>query len=265
MLVAGIAALGAFAGFLAGLLGIGGGIVLVPGLFFIFSALGFTSPHLMHLAVGTSLAIIVPTGFSSARTHWKKGNVDTGLLRVIGPGILLGVVSGTALASGLTGVELKMVFATAILIFAVMMVTNPSRIKLFKQVPGPLGSGLAGFVIGNISTLIGIGGATLSVPYMSMGQVPMHRAIGTASALGLFIAIPAAAGFFWIGRGAEGLPPLSFGYVNVLAWAAIIPISVSVAPLGAKTAHRFSVDTLRRIFAVFMVIVAVKMWIGILS
>ena len=264
LLLGGIIALGAAAGFLAGLLGIGGGIVLVPGIYFLFETLGFQSPYLMHLAVGTSLSIIIPTGFSSARAHWKKGSVDMSLIKLIGPGVLLGVLGGTVLASYMSGADLRLVFAVAIMVLALIMLGNPARFNLLKTVPGRLGSGLAGIVIGCVSTLVGVGGATMSVPYMSIAQVPMHRAVGTASALGMFIAVPGALGFLWIGRGAELMPPFSFGYLNLLAWAAIVPVSVSVAPLGAKVAHCCSVNVLRRGFAVFMLVVAVKMGLDVL-
>lgn len=264
LLLGGIVAIGAMAGFLAGLLGIGGGIVLVPGIYFLFETLGFESPNLMHLAVGTSLSIIIPTGFSSARAHWKKGSVDISLIKLIAPGILIGVLGGTLLASRLSGEDLRLVFAVAIMVLALIMLGNPARFNLLKEIPGRIGSGIAGIVIGGVSTLVGVGGATMSVPYMSIAGVPVHRAVGTASALGLFIAVPGALGFLWIGRGAELMPPFSFGYLNLLAWAAIVPVSVSVAPLGAMVAHCCSVNVLRRVFALFMLVVAVKMGLDVL-
>lgn len=256
--------LGAFAGFLAGLLGVGGGIVLVPGLFYVFTFLGFESPYLMHIAVGTSLAIIVPTGFSSARAHWKKDAVDMGIVRTLGVGIVIGVILGTLLISGLSGVALKMIFATALLIFAVLMLSNTTKVQVFDGIPPQPWASAAGGFIGFISTLIGIGGATLSVPFMTFCKVPIHRAIGTAAALGLVISVPASLGSIVVGWDAEGRLPFSLGFVNVAAWAFIIPVSVMVAPLGAMAAHRLPVRILKRGFAVFMIFVALRMWYGLL-
>lgn len=263
-----LACLGGVAGFLAGLLGVGGGIVLVPGLYFVFHSLqshmGFDPAYLMHISVGTSLAIIVPTGLSSALSHKRKGSVDFILVRNIGIGVVFGVVLATWIARGLDEAAMKMIFASAILVLAGIMMVNPSRFKLSGHEPKQPFTTIAGGIIGTLSTLIGIGGATLSVPYMSLHGVSMHRAVGTASALGLVIAVPAALGFAFIGWGLDNLPPFSIGYVNVLAWACIIPVSVSVAPLGASVAHRISVKRLKMIFAIFMVLVALNMWRKIL-
>lgn len=261
--------LGVVAGFLAGLLGVGGGIVLVPGLFYILSIvqsqIGFEPSHIMHICVGTSLAIIVPTGFSSVRAHHKKGAVDFNLVKQIGIGVVIGVLLATYIANGLEGRTLKMIFATALPIFAALMIVGRSKFQGGEHEPPSKGrNGAAGVFIGMVSSLIGIGGATLSVPYMSMNGITMHRAVGTASALGLVISIPASIGFMIIGWGQDGLPPLSIGYVNVLAWACIIPVSVLIAPIGAKAAHKIKVKPLRIGFAIFMVLVALNMWRKIL-
>lgn len=265
VLILSLIGLGAFAGFLAGLLGIGGGVVLVPGLYAIFTLLGFQSDYLMHVAVGTSLAIIVPTGFSSARSHWKKGAVDMNLVRQIGIGIFIGVVIGMVVIGRLSSENLKMIFASAILILAMIMVFNPARFQIVDRVPGQPWSGLAGVVIGGISSLIGIGGATMSVPFMSLCKVPIHRAIGTASALGLVISIPATIGAVIVGWGQDVGLPLSLGFVSVPAWVCIIPVSVTVAPFGAWAAHKLPVKIMKHGFAVFMVLVSLKMWYGILQ
>lgn len=258
------ATLGAAAGFMAGLLGVGGGIILVPGLYFLLAFLGYESDVLMHVAVGTSLAIIVPTGFSSARSHWKKGSVDMSLVKNIGIGIVIGVVVGTITADILPGQTLKMIFASALIVLCGLMFVNPQKFSLFPKVPPQPFSGLVGGVIGSLSTLIGIGGASISVPFMSMCKVPIRKAIGSASAMGLVISVPAALGFIVIGLEEAGRPPLSLGFVNMPAWALIIPISVMIAPLGAKAAHKISVEKLRKVFAVFMVIVALRMWHSLL-
>ncbi len=260
ILLTALITLGSFAGFLAGLLGVGGGVVLVPGLLFIFTLLGYDSPHMMHLAVGTSLAIIVPTGFSSARAHWKKSSVDLPLIFKIGTGIIIGVIGGTILAKYLSGDALKLIFATALVILAAIMASNIRDIKLLPTIPGRVGCTVAGSIIGLISTLIGVGGATLSVPFMTLCKIPIRKAIGTASGLGLVISIPAALGFILIGWNSENLPPLSFGYVNLAAWLTIIPFSILVAPLGVAAAHKIPVERLRLVFAIFMILVSIKLW-----
>lgn len=268
LLIGSFILLGCFAGFLAGLLGVGGGIILVPGLYLIFEGLsekfGFSTENLMHVCVGTSLAIIIPTGWSSARAHKKRGAVDHELVKKLGVGIVIGVVSATAVASDLSSDTLKMIFATAMLFLAGIMMADHQKYKLGDTLPKQPYTGLAGYVIGVMSALIGIGGATLSVPYMSLYGVPIHRAVGSASALGLVISIPAALGYVYIGFSKEGLPPFSIGYVNLLAWLCVIPSSMLLAPVGAKTAHNVSVKRLKIIFAIFIVIVALNMWRKIL-
>ncbi len=259
MLVAFLLALGGVAGFLAGLLGIGGGVVLVPGLYFGLKYMGFESDALMHVAVGTSLAVIIPTGLSSAHAHWKRGAVRFDLVKQIGPGILLGVLVGTVIAKYMPEEGMTMFFAFALSVLALVMVVNPARFSLFAEMPRRLWMAVSGVVIGVFSSLMGIGGATISVPWMALCRVPMHTAVGTASALGLVIAIPAALGFIVIGWSVQGLPPFSLGYINFLAWPLIIPASVLAAPWGARCAHSVSVDRLRRIFAGFLVFIALKM------
>ncbi len=262
--------LGVVAGFLAGLLGVGGGIVLVPGLFYILSIvqadMGFDPSYIMHICVGTSLAIIVPTGLSSARAHYRRDAVDFDLVRRIGVGIVIGVLFATYVVGGFDGRTLKMIFAGALPIFAALMVMGRAIFQTdgARESASPVRHGLAGVLIGTLSTMIGIGGATLSVPYMSMSGVKMHRAVGTASALGLVIAVPASVGFAVIGWGQANLPPLSIGYVNIMAWACVIPASVLVAPIGAMVAHKIQVKPLRIGFAVFMVLVSLNMWRKIL-
>lgn len=259
-----LAFLGGVAGFLAGLLGVGGGIVLVPGLYYIFLSLreqlDFSAEGLMHVAVGTSLAVIVPTGLSSMRAHRKRGAVDAGLVAKLGGGVVLGVIAATVIAGDLSGQALKMIFSGVILTLAGIMALDPARFRLRDSLPPQPWTGMAGSVIGAVSTLAGIGGATLSVPFMSLHGVSLHRAVGTASALGLVISIPAAIGFVVIGWGVGSLPPFSLGYVNALAWICIVPVSVLVAPLGAHVAHRASIAALRKIFALFMVLVALNIW-----
>lgn len=260
-----LVAIGSLAGFLAGLMGIGGGIVLVPALYYSMSALGYDPQYLMHMAVGTSLAIMVPTGMSSARAHWKKGGVDFSLVKRIGIGVFTGVIIGTILADYFSGDNLRTFFAFALMVLALIMMANPSRFAFCDEVPHQPWSGLAGMVVGVISTLMGIGGAVMNVPYMSLCKVPMHKAVGTAAALGLTVSVPGVIGFIIIGWNAEDMPPASLGYINLVVWSIIIPFSVLIAPVGAKLAHSMPVDRLRKVFAVLLVIIASRMLLEVFN
>ncbi len=253
------AVLGGVTGFVSGLLGVGGGVIVIPGLYFIFSYLGFEADSFMHMFIGTSLAVIVPTGLSSMRAHWRRDSVDFDLVKHIGPGIFFGVIVGIGLASHLSGIALKQFFSITLLMLAVVMVSDPVKFQLHHRVPPQPWAAKAGFFIGMVSTLIGIGGASFNVPFMTMCRVPIHKAIGTATALGLVIAVPATIGFIAIGWEQPNLPPYSLGYVSWPAWAMIIPFSVLLAPLGAKMAHVLPVDMLRRVFALFILLVGIKM------
>lgn len=249
--------LGVLSGVLAGLLGIGGGIVLVPGLYHLFHHLGYDQDILMHLAVGTSLAIIIPTGLSSARSHAKKGAVDMGLVRMIGFGLVIGVMAGTFVAGNISGNSLTVIFAVALAFFAILM-NIPPRVKDAKPLAQSIAS-IGGLVVGVLSSLMGIGGATLNVPFMTLHGVPIHRAVGSSSAMGPLIAIPGTIGFAIIGWHVAGLPPLSLGYINMAAFIVIAPASVLAAPLGVMLAHKLNVKHLRIVFSIFLIIVATKM------
>lgn len=258
-------AIGLAAGFLAGLLGIGGGVVLVPFLFAGFAWLDYPDEHLMHMAVATSFAANVPTAISSVRAHWKKEAVRVDIVAKIAPGLLIGVFTATYIAGRLTSENLQLVFAVCVLVMALSMVARPEKLTWRDGLPPWPLSAVFGSVIGGLAALMGIGGAIMTVPFMQMCRVPMHKAVGTAAALGFIIALPALLGYIWIGRDAAGLPPFSFGYVNVTAWAVIVPASVMAAPLGVALAHRLSVGRLRQIFALYLVIVAVRMLAGVLN
>lgn len=259
ILILSLMALGSLSGFLAGLLGIGGGTVLVPGLFYLFSYLGFEQGVLMHMAVGTSLAIIVPTGLSSARAHMKRSAVDFRVFKNIGIGIFVGAISGSVIADGLSTEALKLFFAVASVILAAIMVGHPARFLNFERGTDQPFAGFAGVFSGAVASLMGIGAALLTVPYMSICKVDIHRAIGTSAALGLTVSIPATIGFVIMGWGAALRPPLSLGYVNVPAWALIMIMAALIAPLGARAAHSIPVEKMRKGFAVFMVLVAIKL------
>jgi uncharacterized membrane protein YfcA len=259
LLLASLLTLGVVAGFMAGLLGVGGGAVLVPGLYYIFRFVGVDDTVLMHMALGTSLAIIVPTSISSTRAHWKKSAVDLDLVRKLGPGIVLGTMIGSVIADMVSGESLQVLFAVAVAFLAVLMVSKTTSFSLLPQVPPQPWVAISGGFIGVISTLIGIGGASLSVPYMTMCRVPIHRAIGTAAGLGLIISIPASVGFMIIGWGVPLRPEFSLGYISLPAWALVIGASMFCAPFGARLAHSLPVEGMRKIFALFLILLALKM------
>jgi uncharacterized membrane protein YfcA len=258
-------ATGAFSGFLAGLLGVGGGIVVVPVLFLIFDAFNVDPSIRMQVAVGTSLATIIPVSIVSARSHRRKGAIDEGLLRSLAPPVLVGVIVGTAFAGVVSGHVLTAVFATVALIVALNMGIGAGAFTIAKKLPGKVGLNGIGVVIGAVSAMMGIGGGTLSVPTLSLFGYPIHRAVGTASALGLVIAIPGTIGFMITGWNQPALPPFCIGYVNWMGFLLIVPSSILAAPWGARTAHAISRQALSRAFAVFLAITAAKMFMSLMQ
>lgn len=250
--------LGAGAGFLAGLLGIGGGAVLVPGLYYLLVHFGYEA-HAMHIAVGTSLLTIVLTGISSGLAHHKRGAVDVSLLKLLLPGIIIGTVLASLVADHLKTDQLKLIFALSQLSFGSYMLLRTHKTAIFASMPKQPWASLVAAANGMLATLMGVGGGVQNVVYMSVCSVPMHRAIGTAAAIGPFLALFGAAGFVLIGWRAEGLPPFSLGYINLIGFLVIISTSVFMAPLGARAAHALPVVKLKRIFSGFMLLLAAKM------
>lgn len=257
-LAAGLAATGAIAGILAGLLGVGGGIVIVPVLSWILTLISFPSETSQHLAVATSLATIIPTAISSARAHQRRGAVDFDLLRLWGPAIVVGALAGGILSKFIGGDVLRLIFGFVALAVAFNMAL-PWKLVIGKSLPSSraINRGIAA-IIGAFSSLMGIGGGTLSVPTMTAFSVPIHRAVGTAAAMGLLIAVPGVLGFIWSGYGVPGLPPFSLGYVSIPAVILIVPATYLFAPLGAKLAHSLDQKYLRMAFAVFLAITAIR-------
>ncbi|WP_319759321.1 sulfite exporter TauE/SafE family protein [Maridesulfovibrio sp.] len=254
--------LGIFAGILAGLLGIGGGLVIVPILVFTLPPLGIPEVHLMHIALGTSLASIIFTSISSMRSHNKRGAVRWDIFKTITPGIIIGTFLGSLSTSFMNTNFLKAIFVIFLYYVASQMLFG-LKPKASRQVPGSKGMLTAGSVIGIFSSLVGIGGGTLSVPFLTMCNVVIHTAIGTAAAIGLPIAIAGTAGYIWTGIGVEGLPPYCIGYVYLPALLGIVSASMLTAPIGVKLAHSLPVDKLKKIFAVLLIIVATRMLISI--
>lgn len=258
-------AVGAITGLIAGLLGVGGGIVIVPVLYYVLTTLGVPEDVTMHVAVGTSLATIIATSAKSIGAHRKRGAVDDALLKSWGPAIFVGVIIGTAIAGYVKGPELSAVFATIATIVALHMAFGKESWRIANQLPTGAGKhALAGF-IGAVSAMMGIGGGTLSVPILSLYGYPIIKAVGTAAAIGFIIGIPGAIGFVITGWGEPGLPPYSLGYINLPAALLILPTSMWLAPVGARLAHTIDRTWLRRAFALFLAITAVRMFYGLLT
>lgn len=255
----GLAVTGAIAGVLAGLLGVGGGIVIVPVLFQLFDFLNVSDGVAMHLAVGTSLATIIPTSISSARAHYGRGAIDVGLLKGWAPWIFAGALLGGILSKFLDGGALTGIFGLIALIVSINMAL-PKKLVLAESLPTNRAARRAmPSGIGTFSALMGIGGGTLTVPILTLFSYPVHRAVGTASAFGLVIAVPAVCGFIWSGWGVADRPPLSLGYVNLAAAVIIFSVSVFTAPLGARIAHAINQRGLRLAFAVFLGVTSIRM------
>lgn len=258
--VAAMAGAGVIAGILAGLLGVGGGIVIVPVLFYLLTLLGVDPAITMHVAVGTSLATIVVTAISSARSHHARGAIDTDLLRSLAPWLVVGTVVGMIFFGSVDSATLTIIFATVALLVAVYMAWVKERdIAVATALPGtPVRSGL-GMVIGGVSAVMGIGGGTLSVPILSLFRYPIGKAVGTSSAIGLLIAVPGTIGAVIAGFGHASLPPFSLGFVNLLGFAVLVPLTAAFAPVGARLAHSINQQVLRYAFAAFLCITAINM------
>ncbi|MEW6132649.1 MAG: sulfite exporter TauE/SafE family protein [Pseudomonadota bacterium] len=253
---AGCALLGLAAGFFAGLLGVGGGLIIVPVLSWLLEVQGLTQ-NAMHYALGTSLASILFTSVSSLRAHHARGAVEWNTVRRITPGILFGTFVGAALAARLSALPLKIFFVAFLFYAAVQMWWN-FKPTPHRQLPGMAGMFGAGSVIGAVSSWVGIGGGTLSVPFQLWCKVPLHRAIGTSAAIGLPIAAAGAAGYAMNGP-AEGGVSGTLGYIHLTALACIALGSVATAPLGARAAHALPVGRLKRIFALLLLTMAIRM------
>ncbi len=264
-LIAAALATGVIAGILAGLLGVGGGIVIVPVLYHVFPFLAIDENVRMHLAVGTSLATIILTSIVSARAHARKGALDRELLVTYAPGILAGVLVGAFLGGRARGELLVIVFASLALVVAVDMAFRRRNVHLARAPLEGLPAQGIGFFIGGFSVVMGIGGGTFSVPVFTLMNVPVHRAVGTAAAIGLLISVPGALAFLWNGLGNPDLPPGSVGYISLPALAAIVPGTMLSAPLGARIAHALPDRALRAAFAVFLFLTSARMFYGVLS
>ena len=247
---------GLIMGLLAGLLGIGGGGIMVPILYEVFSAIGVDEAVLMHLCVGTSLAVIMPTSLRSFHSHKAKGAVDMDIIRSMALPVVAGVVIGTLVARYANSTILTAIWVGAATMMSLKMFFGRESWKLGDDIPGNPGRALYGLFIGTISTLMSIGGGAFVTMMMTLYGRPIHQAVGTSSGFGPMIAIPGTLGFIWAGWGVAGVPPGSLGYVSLLSAAIIVPVSVLAAPLGVRMAHGISRRKLELFFATFLALVA---------
>lgn len=253
--------LGIAAGMLGGMLGVGGGIVVVPALLWIFKQQGVQSDVLTHLAIGTSLAAIVFTSLSAIRAQQQRGAIDWAVVRLLAPASVIGALAGGYMAGFIPAVTLKTIFSVFLIIVSIQLLAN-WRPAPHWTLPGTKGLWGVGVGIGSLSAMMGIGGGTIAVPFLHACNVDMKRAIAISSTLGFPIAVFGATGFVLSGWHHTGLPAWSFGYVDLPALFAVGAISMLVAPFGVRLAHHFPVARLKRIFGIILLLVALKMLFG---
>jgi uncharacterized membrane protein YfcA len=257
-LLAILALSGVIAGFVAGLLGVGGGIVTVPVLEYLLRFAGVPEDYRMHVAVATSLAVIIPTSISSARSHHAKGAVDWALARSWGGAMVLGAATGSLLAARAPLPVLAAIFGSVALLIAAKMWLPLDELRVAQDAPRGLRGALTGGLIGGISAMMGIGGGTLTVPTLNLCGYPIHRAVGTAAFFGIFISIPGTIGYL-LARPPVELPWATVGFVSLVGLAVIAPGSMLTASLGARAAHRLSRRRLSQAFGVFLLVVGTRM------
>lgn len=260
-----LVATGAIGGFLSGLLGVGGGIIFVPALVFVLSSIGIDPAHIMHIAVGSSMAVVLATGASSAFGHHKKKSVDKKILLSWGPFIVSGVIIGAIFASLVDGDLLRKIFAAITLLISFYM--GLGREKTAAVVVENIFRGIQKclcIVIGAISSMIGVGGAMLTAPMMHYIGVPTQKAVGTSAALSVLISLPGTVIYILSGLAHRAdLPPWSLGYVDFAVIGFIIPVSMLMVPIGVQTSHLLPKILLRRIFGVMLFIVSIRMFMSL--
>ena len=254
---------GAVAGILAGMFGIGGGAILVPIFFHVFGLLGVPEDVRMQLALGTSLAIIVPTSIRSFMAHRQRGAVDTDLLKGWIVAIPLGTLIATVIAAKASSTELQLIFAVIALVLAFRMIFNRASWKLGDELPGNPLKFLVGTAIGLLSGLMGIGGGILNNTFMTLYGRSIHQGVATSSGVGVLISLPGLIGYVWGGWGVAGLPPFSTGYINWLAVLLLIPVTLYLAPIGARFAHSLSKRQLEAGFGIFLIVISAQFFLSV--
>ena len=256
-------AAGVFGGVLAGLLGIGGGVVIVPALYVALSLTDMDRGQIMQVAVGTSLATIVFTSISSAWGHYRKGAIDFALLKLWGPSLLAGVLIGALLGGLVSGLVMIGVFATVVLVVGLdMVLRGGGGTDRARDFPRWIWA-ILGVIAGGLSAMMGIGGGTVCVPLLSVLGYDIRRAVGTSAAIGFIIGLPGAATYIVTGWGHEGLLPLSLGYVNLAIAAIIVPLTMTFSWAGVAIAHRIPRRALRLTFGIFLLATSVKMFLDL--
>ncbi|HEX4985890.1 MAG TPA: sulfite exporter TauE/SafE family protein [Burkholderiales bacterium] len=250
--------MGLFVGFFAGLLGIGGGLILVTLMVYLFTLQGFPADRLLHLALGTSITSIVFTSLSSLLAHHRHGAVRWDILRMAVPGLVVGTLLGAFVADQLDSKYLAVFFVIFVYYSALRMFAD-RKPKPSRQLPGKAGMVAVSLVVGAVSSFVGVGGGVMTIPLMTMCNVPMRQAIGTSAALGLPIAVAGSIGFIATGLGKDHLPALSLGYVYLPALAGIVIGTFVTVPYGARLAHNMPVTRLKKIFAVILFVLATRM------
>lgn len=254
-----LVATGIFAGILAGLLGVGGGIVIVPVLFFLFQSFGVSAESAMLVATATSLATIVLTSLSSIRAHHLKGNVDLALIKRWAVFIFIGVLVGSWLVTRVNGTILTMLFGAIATLSAFNMLFGANKPALFKALPQAPGQSLMATCVGFFSAMVGIGGGTISVPLLTLYNYPAHKSVGSAAAIGLIISLPGALTMFALGSTPTDAPVGTFGFVNLIAFGCIVPLTVLFAPVGALFAAKLDAVKLKKLFAIVLLATGVRM------
>ncbi|MGR3322386.1 MAG: sulfite exporter TauE/SafE family protein [Pseudooceanicola sp.] len=251
--------IGAFAGVLAGLLGVGGGIVLVPAFFYAFQTLGYDGPNLMQICLATSLATIIVTSLRSLHSHNRKGAVDWTILKGWAPGIVVGAILGMLVAASVRSVALQVLFGCLGVVVGLYLGLGRADWRLGDAMPKGLKRWILSPVLGFLSVLMGIGGGSFGVPLMTLYNQPIHRAVATASGFGVVIAVPSVAGFLLYAPEGDVIPPFTLGAVNLPAFVVVIAMTLLTTPLGVKLAHATDPKPLKRIFAAFLMLVALNM------
>ncbi len=250
--------LGSIAGVIAGLLGVGGGLIIVPALILILGMQGIDQLHIVHIAIGTSLATIVVTSMSSMWAHHRHGAVQWRVFKRLVPGIVVGALIGAVITDYMSGALLRKVFSVFVLAAAVQMLTG-AQPAAHRTVPETVGMFGAGGIIGAVSSIIGIGGGTMTVPFLLWCNVNIRRAVATSAACGLPIAIAGACGYVLTGWNETAMPAWSSGYIYWPAFVGIVVMSIFFAPLGAYLAHRLPVASLKKIFALLLFVIGIRM------